>query len=84
MFLYSTSDADAHMQAKGSKERTNFARAVIAEQGWSELEIIESSWEYCPGALTTKGATKVLAGLGGEGSNPRCGERRRKNGVASV
>lgn len=62
MFLYSTFDADAHMQAKGSKERINFAQTVIAEQGWSELEIIESSQEYCPEALTTKAPGPGRAG----------------------
>lgn len=62
MFLYSTSDEDAHTQAKGSKERINFAQTVIAEQGWSELEIIEYSWEHWPGALTTKAPGPGRAG----------------------
>lgn len=53
-----------------------------AEQGWSELELIESSQEYCPGVLTTE--TPVLEGLEGEGSNLRNGERRGKNGEASI
>lgn len=62
MFLSSTWDADAHIQAKGSKERIIFAQGVIAEQGWSELQFIESSEEYCPGVPTTE--TPVLGRAG--------------------
>lgn len=35
MVLQSTSAADACTQAKGSKERINFAEVAVAEQGWS-------------------------------------------------
>lgn len=62
MLLYSTSGADAHTQAKGSKESINFAQAVISEQGWSELEFIESSTDECPGVLTTE--TPILGRAG--------------------